>query len=160
MLSISYSGGASQVLLTGATVGLPDFSEYRIGANVFWQPVSGLDLGVEVIYANVDPRGRIAVPGWSTRSASSDSGRPSPRSARLLIGSNRLVRGNPGGNTGVFFFASPGRRFVAQVSREVWQGWTLPRGESLWQPDPLGPSMASGTCRPRCGHEAILDSRT
>jgi hypothetical protein len=24
---------------------------------VFWQPVSGLDIGVEVIYANVDQRG-------------------------------------------------------------------------------------------------------
>ena len=72
-MRVSYSGGASQVLLTGATVGLPDFSEYRIGANVFWQPVSGLDLGVEVIYANVDPRGRIAVPGWYNLVSSSDS---------------------------------------------------------------------------------------
>ena len=72
-MRISYSGGASEVLLTGATIGLPDFSEYRIGANVFWQPVSGLDLGVEVIYANVDPRGRIAVPGWYNLVSSSDS---------------------------------------------------------------------------------------
>jgi hypothetical protein len=34
-----------------------DFREFRVGANVFWQPVSGLDIGVEVIYANVDQRG-------------------------------------------------------------------------------------------------------
>ena len=34
-----------------------DFREIRVGANVFWQPVSGLDIGVEVIYANVDQRG-------------------------------------------------------------------------------------------------------
>jgi hypothetical protein len=34
-----------------------DFREYRLGANLIWQPVSGLDLGVEVIYANVDLRG-------------------------------------------------------------------------------------------------------
>ncbi|HZB61497.1 MAG TPA: porin, partial [Microvirga sp.] len=34
-----------------------DFDELRIGANVFWQPVSGLDIGVEVIYATVDQRG-------------------------------------------------------------------------------------------------------
>jgi hypothetical protein len=33
-----------------------DFREFRVGANVFWQPVSGLDIGVEVIYANVDER--------------------------------------------------------------------------------------------------------
>jgi hypothetical protein len=37
-----------------------DFREYRVGANVFWQPVSGLDLGVEVIYANTDLRGTVA----------------------------------------------------------------------------------------------------
>jgi hypothetical protein len=34
--------------------GAGDFREIRLGANVFWQPVSGLDIGVEVIYANVE----------------------------------------------------------------------------------------------------------
>jgi hypothetical protein len=72
-MRVNYSGGASAVLATGETVGLPDFSEYRIGANVFWQPVAGLDLGVEVIYANVDPRGRLAVPNSLSLVSSSDS---------------------------------------------------------------------------------------
>jgi hypothetical protein len=36
-----------------------DFREYRVGANLIWQPVAGLDLGVEVIYANVDLRGPL-----------------------------------------------------------------------------------------------------
>jgi hypothetical protein len=36
-----------------------DFREYRLGANLIWQPVAGLDLGVEVIYANVDLRGPL-----------------------------------------------------------------------------------------------------
>ncbi|WP_457090025.1 porin [Microvirga sp. P5_D2] len=35
----------------------PDFNEWRVGTNVIWQPVDGLDLGVEVLYANQDPRG-------------------------------------------------------------------------------------------------------
>ena len=35
-----------------ATPSLSDFREYRIGGNVIWSPVAGLDLGVEVIYAN------------------------------------------------------------------------------------------------------------
>jgi hypothetical protein len=35
----------------------PDFNEWRVGTNVIWQPVSGLDLGVEVLYANRDFRG-------------------------------------------------------------------------------------------------------
>jgi hypothetical protein len=34
----------------------PDFNEWRVGTNVIWSPVSGLDLGVEVLYANTDPR--------------------------------------------------------------------------------------------------------
>ncbi|MGO4389174.1 porin, partial [Microvirga sp. 2YAF29] len=36
-----------------------DFNEWRVGTNVIWQPVSGLDLGVEVLYANQDPRGAL-----------------------------------------------------------------------------------------------------
>ena len=31
-----------------------DFNEWRLGTNVFWSPVSGLDIGVEVLYANID----------------------------------------------------------------------------------------------------------
>ena len=46
-----------------------DFREYRVGANLFWQPVSGLDLGVEVIYANVDLRSPFVndSDGWEGR---------------------------------------------------------------------------------------------
>ena len=46
----------------GTVVGFPDFNEYRIGANTFWTPVSGLNFGVEVLYAKIDPKGRVAVP--------------------------------------------------------------------------------------------------
>ncbi|WP_210485871.1 porin [Microvirga antarctica] len=72
-MRINYSGGSDQILASGTTVGLPDFSEYRVGANIFWQPVSGLDLGVEVIYANIDPRGRLAVTNSINPISSSDS---------------------------------------------------------------------------------------
>ncbi|HZH09968.1 MAG TPA: porin, partial [Microvirga sp.] len=34
-----------------------DFNEWRVGTNVIWSPVSGLDLGVEVLYANTDVSG-------------------------------------------------------------------------------------------------------
>ncbi|WP_114185036.1 porin [Microvirga aerophila] len=51
-----------------------DFREYRLGANVFWQPVSGLDLGVEVIYANVDLRGTTAL-GFPLRESTGWEGR-------------------------------------------------------------------------------------
>jgi hypothetical protein len=55
-------GGATAVsLATGTVTGLNDFKEYRIGANTFWTPVSGLQLGVEVLYTKVDPKGRVLV---------------------------------------------------------------------------------------------------
>ncbi|RDI60941.1 porin [Microvirga subterranea] len=47
---------------TGALAsGLADFDETRIGTNLIWQPVSGLDIGAEVIYARLDPRGRVTL---------------------------------------------------------------------------------------------------
>jgi len=46
-----------------------DFREYRLGANLIWQPVAGLDIGVEAIYANVDLRGPLnrESDGWEGR---------------------------------------------------------------------------------------------
>jgi hypothetical protein len=46
----------------GTVTGLVDFNEYRIGTNTIWMPVTGLQLGVELLYTRVDPRGRVAVP--------------------------------------------------------------------------------------------------
>lgn len=37
-----------------------DFKEYRVGSNLIWSPVRGLDIGVEVLYARIDPKGRVA----------------------------------------------------------------------------------------------------
>ncbi|HEY8381480.1 MAG TPA: porin [Microvirga sp.] len=45
----------------GTQLGFVDFNEYRIGANTFWTPVSGLQIGVEALYTKIDPRGRVAV---------------------------------------------------------------------------------------------------
>ncbi|KLK93659.1 hypothetical protein AA309_07325, partial [Microvirga vignae] len=38
----------------GAGITDADFNEWRVGTNVIWSPVSGLDIGVEVLYSNVD----------------------------------------------------------------------------------------------------------
>jgi hypothetical protein len=62
--SVEYGAGPALLTDGGVYAGLNDFDEWRIGSNLIWSPVSGLDLGVEVIYANLDPRGRIlVVPG-------------------------------------------------------------------------------------------------
>lgn len=46
----------------GTASGLVDFDEWRLGANTFWSPVSGLNIGVEVLYTRVDTDGRVVVP--------------------------------------------------------------------------------------------------
>ncbi|WP_332696675.1 porin [Bosea sp. (in: a-proteobacteria)] len=44
----------------GASSNVFDFKEYRVGSNLIWSPVRGLDIGVEVLYARLDPKGRVA----------------------------------------------------------------------------------------------------
>ncbi|MBZ6077225.1 porin [Microvirga puerhi] len=61
-MRVEYGAGASTIVPAGFTTGLVDFNELRLGSNVIWSPVSGLDLGLEVIYAKLDPRGRVFVP--------------------------------------------------------------------------------------------------
>lgn len=36
-----------------------DTSLVQVGSNLTWSPVAGLDLGVEVLYRRIDPRGRV-----------------------------------------------------------------------------------------------------
>jgi hypothetical protein len=52
---INFSAAVNAPIALGG-YGFGDFREYRIGANTIWRPVSGLQLGLEVIYANVDGR--------------------------------------------------------------------------------------------------------
>lgn len=47
---------------TASQFGILDFNELRAGTNIIWSPVSGLDIGAEVIYARLDPRGRVFLP--------------------------------------------------------------------------------------------------
>jgi hypothetical protein len=49
-------GSYASVEYGGGTL-LSDFDEWRVGANTFWTPVAGLDIGVEVLYANIDVQG-------------------------------------------------------------------------------------------------------
>ncbi|MBF9235542.1 porin [Microvirga alba] len=66
-----YGRGASAINAAGITTGLADATEWRVGTNVFWQPVSGFDIGVEALYVNLDPRGRqLLVPGTNITKSS------------------------------------------------------------------------------------------
>jgi len=72
---INYSGAVNVVgsnFFPNAAIGVADFREYRIGGNVIWSPVSGLNLGLEVIYANID---RNNVARFAGQSESGTEGR-------------------------------------------------------------------------------------
>ncbi len=58
--NVSYGShsGFGGVLPTLAGGQLRSFTKFEIGTNVIWSPVAGLDIGVEVLYKSVDPRGR------------------------------------------------------------------------------------------------------
>jgi len=49
-------------IATGTLGGLVDLKEYRVGANTFWLPVPGFQIGLEALYTKVDPKGRVLVP--------------------------------------------------------------------------------------------------
>jgi hypothetical protein len=51
-------GSYARITYSGATP-FADFNELRVGSNVFWTPVTGLDIGVEAIYVKLDPRASI-----------------------------------------------------------------------------------------------------
>jgi hypothetical protein len=36
-----------------------DTAEYRLEASAIWSPVKDLDIGVDVLYQNIDPKGRV-----------------------------------------------------------------------------------------------------
>ncbi len=58
---INYPASSVVTTAAGGTLGFPDTTEWRIGSNLGWLPVSGLYLGVETLYRRVDPRGRVFV---------------------------------------------------------------------------------------------------
>jgi Porin subfamily len=61
---IDYPGNASVIdPVFGNVIGFPDVDEWRIGTNTIWTPVQGLDIGLEVLYINADPKGRVLTAG-------------------------------------------------------------------------------------------------
>ncbi len=56
--SLGNASGAGGILpTTASTAGLRSFSKYEIGTNFQYTMAPGLNLGVEVVYQNVDPKG-------------------------------------------------------------------------------------------------------
>jgi hypothetical protein len=59
---VDYSGTPA-LAVVGAVARDFDFNEWRLGTNVIWTPVSGLDIGVEVLYSNIDTNQPILIGG-------------------------------------------------------------------------------------------------
>src|SRR5215208_4763292 len=78
---VEFGGNGSVITPGGFAAGFDDFSEWRVGANSFWTPVSGLNIGVEVLYAQSDFDNRVlervggAAPFTSTNRLTGDVGR-------------------------------------------------------------------------------------
>lgn len=49
--------------LVGGRTGFVDVEEYRVEGNLIWSPVKDVDIGVDVLYQNIDPKGRIVQAG-------------------------------------------------------------------------------------------------
>ena len=67
-------GSYARISYSGATP-IADFNELRVGSNVFWTPVAGLDIGVEAIYVKLDPRASIGQFGVGNTSEHAWEGR-------------------------------------------------------------------------------------
>jgi len=48
---------------------LNDFKIWTVGTNVIWSPVSAFDIGVEVLYQKLDPKGRVVLPTGVSKSS-------------------------------------------------------------------------------------------
>jgi hypothetical protein len=53
---------------------LVDFNYISAGTNLIWSPVAGLDIGAELLYEKVDPRGRTFSAENITTTAGFNSG--------------------------------------------------------------------------------------
>ena len=51
--------GAQFARLRGGRFGFVDTEEYRVEGNLIWSPVKDVDIGVDILYQNIDPKGRV-----------------------------------------------------------------------------------------------------
>lgn len=65
--SVDFAGAAT--FGNGAPAGLGDFKVWSVGSNVIWSPARSFDVGVELLYTKLDPRGRVLLPNGGLRSA-------------------------------------------------------------------------------------------
>lgn len=67
--AVDYSGSAIAAYSTvDGFATINDFKIWTVGTNVIWSPVKAFDIGVEVLYQKLDPKGRFIFPNGSSKS--------------------------------------------------------------------------------------------
>jgi Porin subfamily. len=61
--NVDYSGQAV------VNYAVDDFKIWTVGTNVIWSPVKAFDIGVEVLYQKLDPKGRVVLPTGGSKSS-------------------------------------------------------------------------------------------
>jgi hypothetical protein len=77
--SSGFVPGTVGIYGSGSTV---SSTEMRLGSNLIWSPVAGLDIGVEVIYIKADPKGRVV----SSKATALVAGPPVGATQAQLVG--------------------------------------------------------------------------
>ncbi|MBB4015639.1 hypothetical protein GGR16_000645 [Chelatococcus caeni] len=66
--AVDYSGSAIAAYSTvDGFATINDFKVWTVGTNVIWSPVKAFDIGVEVLYQKLDPKGRFIFPNGSSK---------------------------------------------------------------------------------------------
>lgn len=71
---IDYADNGTVLTPAGGALGFVDTTDWRVGTNLSWLPVSGFYIGIEGLYRRLDPRGRVfadndPATGWLIGSA-------------------------------------------------------------------------------------------
>ena len=67
--AVDYSGRVIDAYSVGGVATLNDFKIWTVGTNVIWSPVKAFDIGVEVLYQKLDPKGRVVLPTGVSKSS-------------------------------------------------------------------------------------------
>ena len=154
---------ASTTAAAADTVGLSTSTKLRIGTNVIWQPVSGLDIGAEVIYARLDPRGRVTFAGRPVVQLGQRLGRPPARAARLLIRSHRMQAKTPVKTPGFSFACSAvpdGPGHLPSPDLKETSSSALGRLLRLRVAELVGFRLGLGAAAHRTGYSTVVEVET
>lgn len=67
--AVDYAGSTVAAYSIDGIATVNDFKIWTVGTNVIWSPVKAFDIGVEVLYQKLDPKGRVLLPTGGSKSS-------------------------------------------------------------------------------------------